>query len=76
MSINPFETPLREQACHSCRYSRSLQGQNVVSCRRHSPLLQHPTFPPESGFTWGCWPVVVASSWCGEWVAADLDANK
>lgn len=71
MTVSPFP-PLNQQACHNCRYSRHVQGQDdLVSCRRNSPSLQAVSPLDKRGLTWGCWPVVLTSSWCGEWVAAE-----
>lgn len=52
--------PVKEQFCGNCLYLRDGR------CRRNPPVIHR-----EHLSTFGTWPKIDGSSWCGEWVAVE-----
>ena len=58
-----------EKICGNCRFAQPLKDLGDFSCRRESAFLLH----TRMGDAWdrqrqlrGCWPIVDANDWCGE----------
>jgi hypothetical protein len=55
-------TPLEQQACSNCRYSRPHQCDDLTTCHAN---------PPQLGPRGGKWPPVSPDDWCGNWVCRE-----
>jgi hypothetical protein len=51
-------------ACINCRFSRPIEGSEVLHCRRHAPLAD-----PDP-MRLAKFPRVTAADWCGEYARA------
>lgn len=65
--------PTDVQYCENCRYSRACRrDDDVLSCRRHAPVLTDIKASDYDKTAWGWYPAVTPGGWCGEWAPREV----
>jgi hypothetical protein len=68
--------PLYVQRCENCRYAVELperKWDDALRCARHAPVVMARSHVETDGTTWGVFPAVMPSLWCGEWAPGDVN---